>query len=182
MDELIDILNADGVPLGKTAMKSKAHKKGLFHATVHIWFYTEDGKLLIQKRTSNKDTHPGLWDVSVAGHIGSGESIIDSAIREVQEEIGLAITGIELKKIGVFKSIQKHSEELIDCEFHHTFLSKLKIPIEKLIRQKSEIDDLKLISNNQFEQELNDKVLAKQYVPHSIEYYTKILNEIRQLR
>jgi isopentenyl-diphosphate delta-isomerase len=85
MDELIDILNADGVPLGKTAMKSKAHKKGLFHATVHIWFYTEDGKLLIQKRTSNKDTHPGLWDVSVAGHIGSGESIIDSAIREVQE-------------------------------------------------------------------------------------------------
>lgn len=181
MDELIDILNADGVPLGKTTMKSEAHKKGLFHATVHIWFYTEDGELLIQKRASNKDTHPSLWDISVAGHIGAGESILDSAIREVQEEIGLTITGKELKKIGVFKSIQKHSDQLIDCEFHHTFLSKLKIPLEKLIKQKSEIDDLKLISIIQFEKELNDKELSKQYVPHSIEYYTKILNEIRRL-
>lgn len=181
MDELIDILNADGVPLGKTAMKSKAHKMGLFHATVHIWLYTKEGELLIQKRAVNKDTHPGLWDTSVAGHIGAGELIIDSAIREVKEEIGLTITGKDLKKIGVFKSIQKHSKELIDCEFHHTFLSKLKIPLEKLIKQKSEIDDLKLISNIQFEKELNDKELSKQYVPHSIEYYTKILNEITQL-
>ena len=181
MDELIDILNTDGVPLGKTAMKSKAHKMGLFHATVHIWLYTKEGELLIQKRAVNKDTHPGLWDISVAGHIGAGELIIDSAIREVKEEIGLTITGKDLKKIGVFKSIQKHSKELIDCEFHHTFLSKLKIPLEKLIKQKSEIDDLKLISNIQFEKELNDKELSKQYVPHSIEYYTKILNEITQL-
>ena len=181
MDELIDILNADGVPLGKTAMKSKAHKMGLFHATVHIWLYTKEGELLIQKRAVNKDTHPGLWDTSVAGHIGAGESIIDSAIREVKEEIGLTITGKDLKKIGVFKSIQKHSKELIYCEFHHTFLSKLKIPLEKLIKQKSEIDDLKLISNIQFKKELNDKELSKQYVPHSIEYYTKILNEITQL-
>ncbi len=181
MDELIDILNADGKPLGTSAMKSEAHREGLFHATVHIWLYTKDGELLLQKRASNKDIHPGLWDVSVAGHIGAGESIIDSAIREVQEEIGLAITGKELKKIGVFKSIQKHSEQLIDCEFHHTFLSELKIPLKHLTKQESEVDELKLISTVQFTNELNNKELAKQYVPHSKDYFTKILKEINQL-
>lgn len=181
MDELIDILKADGKPLGKSVMKSKAHKEGLFHATVHIWFYTKDGELLLQKRSAAKDTHPGLWDVSVAGHIGAGESIIDSAVREVQEEIGLALSGKELKKIGVFKSIQKHSEQLIDCEFHHTFLSELKIPIKQLTKQESEVDDLKLISTVQFTNELNDNELAKQYVPHSKEYFTEILKEINLL-
>lgn len=181
MDELIDILNADGEPLGTTAMKSEAHKKGLFHATVHIWFYTEDGKILLQKRALTKETHPSLWDVSVAGHIGAGESIVNSAIREIQEEIGLPVKGTELQKIGVFKSIQKHSEQLFDCEFHHTFLVKLKVCLENLTKQQSEVDDLKLISIIQFENELYNKELAKQYVPHSKKYYTKILKEIKQL-
>jgi isopentenyldiphosphate isomerase len=181
MDELIDILNAEGKPLGTRAMKSIAHRKGLFHATVHIWFYTKDGELLLQKRSATKDIHPGLWDVSVAGHIGAGESIIDAAIREVQEEIGLLITGKELNKVGVFKSIQKHSEQLIDCEFHHTFLSELKVSLKHLTKQESEVDDLKLIASLQFINELNNKELAKQYVPHSKKYFTEISKEINLL-
>tara|TARA_R110002074_G_scaffold161480_4_gene319366 strand:- start:37737 stop:38285 length:549 start_codon:yes stop_codon:yes gene_type:complete len=181
MDELIDILNAEGKPLGTSAMKSVAHREGLFHATVHIWFYTKDGELLLQKRSAIKDIHPGLWDVSVAGHIGVGESIIDAAIREVHEEIGLVIIGKELNKVGVFKSIQKHCEQLIDCEYHHTFLSELKVSLKHLTKQESEVDDLKLISPVQFTMELNDKKLAKQYVPHSKEYYTEILKKVKQL-
>jgi isopentenyldiphosphate isomerase len=181
MDELIDILNSNGKALGRSAKKSEAHRLGLFHATVHIWFYTKDGELLLQKRSAIKDINPGMWDVSVAGHIGAGESIIDAAIREVQEEIGIAITGKELNKIGVFKSIQKHSEQLIDCEFHHTFLSELKISLKHLTKQESEVDDLKLISTVQFINELNNKELAKHYVSYSKKYFTEILKEIDQL-
>ncbi len=58
MDELLDILDTDGNPTGTTAMKSKAHRIGLFHATVHIWFYTSEGELLLQQRGKNKGTHP----------------------------------------------------------------------------------------------------------------------------
>ena len=54
MDELVDILNSDGDYTGEQIMKSEAHKKGLYHPTVHIWFYTSDGKVLIQKRSSDK--------------------------------------------------------------------------------------------------------------------------------
>ena len=81
MDELIDILDSNGDFTGKTAMKSEAHKNGWFHATVHIWFYTTDGKILLQQRGKHKETHPLLWDVSVAGHVGAGEAIETSAIR-----------------------------------------------------------------------------------------------------
>ena len=86
MDELIDILTPDGKPTGKTALKSEAHKNGWFHATVHIWLFTSDEKILLQKRALTKKVFPGIWDISVAGHIGAGEEIIAGAKREIFEE------------------------------------------------------------------------------------------------
>jgi isopentenyldiphosphate isomerase len=132
MDELVDILDNTGNLTGQSAMKSEAHRKGLFHPTVHIWFYTGSGKVLLQQRGKHKDTHPLLWDVSVAGHVGAGEDIKSAAVREVKEEIGVSVNENDLEKIGVFKSVHQHSESLIDREFHHTFLCELKTPLASL--------------------------------------------------
>ncbi len=179
MDELIDILDSNGNYTHKTAMKSEAHAKGWFHPTVHIWFYTSKGEILIQQRSKNKDTHPLLWDVSVAGHIGAGEEIMNSAIREVQEEIGLRINEKDLEKIGVFKSIQKHSESLVDCEFHHVFLSRLKIPLNELNKQDSEVHQLSLVSYSVLETNILEQKNWNTYVPHDIIYYKEVFNSIK---
>ena len=100
MYELIDILTPEGIATGKTALKSEAHKNRLFHATEHIWLFTSDRKVLLQKRAFTKKVFPGIWDISVAGHIGAGEEIIEGAKREVFEEIGLKIQDKDLIKIG----------------------------------------------------------------------------------
>lgn len=180
MDELVDILSEAGEPTGTTAMKTEAHLKGLFHATVHIWFYTDNKEILIQQRGKNKDIYPLLWDVSVAGHVGAGESIEISAIREISEEIGLNVHPHQLEKIGTFKSIQKHSETLIDAEFHHTFISSLKTPLNKLKKQESEVENLALIPLAQFEKELLLADFPKKYVPHDLGYYRAVLAAIDQ--
>lgn len=180
MDELIDILDTQGDITGKTAMKSEAHKKGWFHATVHIWFYTSDRKILLQQRGKNKVTHPLLWDVSVAGHIGAGEEIELSAIREIQEEIGLTVLKKDLEKIGVFKSVQKHNNSLLDCEFHHTYLSELNVSLRELVKQESEVEDLKLISLVQFSKEISALDNCKIFVPHNKEYYASVIKAIRK--
>lgn len=180
MDELVDILDADGNYTGTTEFKSHAHRVGLFHPTVHVWFYTSDGRILIQQRGKDKDTHPLLWDVSVAGHVGAGEEIELSAIREVEEEIGLRISKTDLEKIGVFKSVQKHNEELIDCEFHHTFLCELKVPLENLEKQRSEVENLQLIPLVQFAEETWGMANPAKYVPHRVDYYKSIIREIKK--
>lgn len=179
MDELIDILDSDGNPTGKTAMKSEAHQKGLFHPTIHVWLYTKNGKVLIQQRAKNKDTHPLLWDVSVAGHVGAGEHLELSAVREVKEEIGLTIAPNDLRKIGVFKSIHKHNEDLIDCEFHHIYLCILEVPLESLQKQESEVEDLALIPLIRFSEETWGMANLKKYVPHGVTYYKAIVEEIK---
>ncbi|WP_291960509.1 NUDIX hydrolase [Maribacter sp.] len=178
MDELIDILDSEGNMTNTTAMKSEAHKNGWFHQTVHIWFYTLEGKILMQQRGKNKDIYPLLWDVSVAGHIGAGESIVNSAVREIEEEIGLCIAPSELDKIGTFKSVKNHSKILKDYEFHNTFIATLKLPFSELQKQDSEVEALKLISINEFSKALKDPIKYS-YVPHDISYYRTILKEIQ---
>ena len=178
-DEWIDILNED-LTIQKPCLKSEAHKYGHLHASVHIWFYTTDGKLLIQKRASNKIAFPNLWDVSVAGHILSGENPIKSAIREIKEEIGLDALEKELLYIGSFKELFKHSNNFIDNEIHYIYLCKLNVSIKELAIQKEELSALKLILIDDLNRALKIKGFEKIYVPHQPNYYKFIFKEIKK--
>lgn len=144
MDELIDILDSQGNKTGKSCLKSTAHKEGHYHATVHVWFYTKTGQVLLQQRGASKKTYPSLWDVSVAGHVHAGEAIEEAAIREAKEEIGIDIESIDLQKIAIRKGERRHSNGIKDNEFYHVFLIELKKDISQLIKQDDEVDDLSL--------------------------------------
>jgi len=176
MDELLDVLDDQGKYTGETILKSEAHRTGVFHATVHIWFYTKTSYVLIQQRGRNKKTFPSLWDVSVAGHIEAGESTLAASLREIKEEIGLTLKSEDLQKIGVYKAIKRHSETLIDCEFHHTYLTELKVPFEDLKKQESEVAALALVHLS----ELPSLIVSEKFVPNENSYYTAIINAIQE--
>ncbi|WP_299442048.1 NUDIX domain-containing protein [uncultured Aquimarina sp.] len=177
-DELIDILNRNGEFTGEVQLKSEAHRLGLYHASVHIWFYTIDGKVLLQKRAKDKDTYPNLWDISVAGHIAKGESKENSALREIEEEIGLSIKITDLDYIGIYLSEKQPKPDLLDNEFHYIYLSKLSHPIDTLTLQEEEVGEIKLIPIQLLKNHLKDLIIMKNYVPHDAEYYNFILKEI----
>jgi isopentenyldiphosphate isomerase len=180
MEERVDILDEDGNQTGRTATKREVHTRGWFHPTVHVWFYTPNAMVLLQQRGKDKDTYPLLWDVSVAGHVAASEAIADAAQREVAEEIGLDIEKEALEKIGVFKSVQQHGEDLIDCEFHHTFLCRLSVPFQSLTKQDSEVEALKLIPLTQLAEEIWGLARPQKYVPHSMAYYKGVIKAIRE--
>lgn len=175
MDEIIDILTSDGKPTGKTALKSEAHKNGWFHATVHIWLFTSDKKILLQKRALTKKVFPGLWDISVAGHIGAGESILTSAKREVLEEIGLELEEKDLIKIGTRIHQVSHKNEIIDNEHHHIFIAELKAPLSTLKIQEEEVDDIKLFNLKVLK---DTKNLENVLLPRFHSYYVSVYNKI----
>lgn len=180
MDELVDILNEEGDYTGMQRMKSEAHRKGLFHPTVHVWLYTRNGRLLIQKRGRYKKSFPLLWDVSVAGHIGAGEDIVESALREVEEEIGLKLQSNALTKVGVFKSKKDHADNFKDYEFHHSYIAELQVPFDSLKKQDSEVEELALVPIIQFAEETWGLGKPKKYVPHDPVYYQTVIGRIRE--
>ncbi len=180
MDELIDILDPDGKKTGLTCMKSEAHKKGFYHASVHVWIFDQKGNVLVQRRAKTKDTHPDHWDVSVAGHIGSGESALDSAVRETKEEVGLSINKTELLEIGYFKSRFTHAQDFKDFEYHYTYLCKHRIDLKDLIPQEEEVAELACLSLTEFKNEVIGDQDNYLFVPYGADYYQYIINEIKK--
>lgn len=72
---------------------------GLRHRAVHVLVRDTRGRLLLQLRASSKATSPGLWDTSVGGHVGAGEDLLDSALRETREELGLELLPADLRAL-----------------------------------------------------------------------------------
>lgn len=89
--ELFDILNPDGSKTGIVRERVVAHREGSLHATVHMWIVRPNEKsgydVLLQKRSQTKDSNPGSYDISSAGHVDAGDEILESAIRELKEEV-----------------------------------------------------------------------------------------------
>jgi isopentenyldiphosphate isomerase len=178
MDEYIDLLNEEGNKTGKTCLKSEAHKKGLLHASVHIWVFNKDKEIIIQKRAPNKDTFPNLWDVSVAGHISAGEQPFISALREVEEEIGLQLSENDLNFIGTSKKKIKHHYNLIDYELHHIYICENNFDFHSLKIQKEEVSEIKKIDIDKLIDSINNPL--NKFVPHGNDYYNFVFNKIKK--
>ncbi|MBD5134964.1 MAG: NUDIX domain-containing protein [Lachnospiraceae bacterium] len=104
--ELFDVLSDDFKETGIVRERSIVHEVGSWHKTSHVWIVrkTESGfDVLLQKRSSNKDSFPGCYDISSAGHIHAGDDFAESAVRELKEELGIEIECQELVQIGVHK-------------------------------------------------------------------------------
>jgi isopentenyldiphosphate isomerase len=78
---------------GFTKERSKVHADGDWHRSVHLWLADTHGNVLMQQRSKHKDTHPGLWDVSCAGHVEAGDDPRETAARELKEELGVEVHG-----------------------------------------------------------------------------------------
>jgi isopentenyldiphosphate isomerase len=80
------------------AERARVHREGLWHRAAHVWLFTGDGRLWIQRRAADKDVCPGCWDFSVGEHLRPGESFHEAAQRGLREELGVG--GIALAPLG----------------------------------------------------------------------------------
>ena len=95
MNEKIDVLNELGEFTGDVATIDECHSTGYWHRAVYAFIVDKDLNVLLQKRSGNKKLWPGKWDVTVGGHVKSGEFGRQALIRECKEELGI---DIEIKK------------------------------------------------------------------------------------
>lgn len=99
-DELFDIVNGQDQVIGQET-RSIVHRRGLWHRGVHVLLFTQDEKLLVQRRSKDRIHAPSALDCSVSEHVRSGEDYYTTATRGLQEEIGLV--GIDIQPLVKFK-------------------------------------------------------------------------------
>ena len=87
-DEIFDIVDDSDSVVG-SASREEVHRLGLLHRSTHLIVFDSRGRVLLQRRSAEKDTFPGRWDSSVSGHVDSGEMYDQCVLREAKEEIGI---------------------------------------------------------------------------------------------
>src|ERR1051325_10905569 len=100
--EMFDLCDRTGKSVGVQKARSLVHRDGDWHRSFHCWVVTRENDspaIVLQKRSDLKETWPGLWDVSVAGHYSAGEGI-EGGVREMREELGLSVAARDLIHAG----------------------------------------------------------------------------------
>lgn len=141
--ERLDIFDESMNHMG-TAIRAQAHAKGLWHQTFQCWIWDDaegEGALLFQERHPEKETFPGLLDISCAGHLLAGERV-EEGIRELEEELGLSVPFEKLISCGIFPKEERISEKLIDREFCHVFFYPCDQPLTDYRLQEEEVTGL----------------------------------------
>lgn len=144
--ELLDIVDEDGVPTGETVPRKDAHRLGIPHRTSHVWLLRiHNGKtqVLLQKRSADKDSYPGCLDISSAGHIPAGEGFLESALRELREELGVEARAQELIYCGQRRFAFRESfrgQEFFDRQVSNVYVLYRDISPDAFTVQASEVD------------------------------------------
>ncbi|MBQ6373299.1 MAG: NUDIX domain-containing protein [Clostridia bacterium] len=105
--ELLDVCDEYGRPTGEVVERARAHRAGVCHRTAHTWLYRMNGgryEVLLQKRSDEKESYPGMLDTSCAGHVPAGEAALAAAVRELREELGFDVRPERLTCLGMFRS------------------------------------------------------------------------------
>jgi 16S rRNA (adenine1518-N6/adenine1519-N6)-dimethyltransferase len=92
------------------APRGEVHGNNLRHRAVHILIFNSSGELFLQKRSRWKDRHPLLWDSSAAGHVEAGEEYDATAVRELEEELGVTA---ELTRVAKLAASEQTGQEFI---------------------------------------------------------------------
>lgn len=148
--EMFDIVDENGEPTGVVKERTKVHEDGDLHRTSHVWIVRDNNKggldVLLQKRSENKDSNPGCYDISSAGHIPAGCGYLDSALRELKEELGLDASSEELE-LRLIRRISYsdifHGKLFKDNQVTRVYRMKRNdIDIRKLKLQKEEVEEV----------------------------------------
>jgi isopentenyldiphosphate isomerase len=102
--------------------RGEIHACGLLHRAVHILVFNQLGQLFLQKRSMQKDSNPGLWDSSAAGHVDAGEDYDSCAPRELSEELGVAAQLQSLFKLAPTPELGIEFIQVYKCEHNGPFV------------------------------------------------------------
>ena len=137
-EELLFVVDEFDIPQ-KPQPRHHVFKKGLWRRTAHVWIINDKKQILCQRRSLLKDSSPGMWEPTVAGHIGPNDNYFTGAVRELFEETGIKISPTDL---NLFKIYKDHNRR----EYRGIFYYKWNGKIHEIISEEEEVDEVKFMN------------------------------------
>lgn len=171
--ELLEVLDENGVGLGHPEQRSEVHKLGLWHRAIIVAIVNNKNEVLIQKRAATKDKFPGLWDISVAGHVPFGHDSVSCAATETMEEIGYMLSkNVQVRDFRFMTSFRNQlpiSDTFLENQYYDFFVYNADLDISKFNLQETEVSEVKWASPYEI------KMMAERGLFHPRTEWIKVL-------
>ena len=153
MDELIDIYDCNRNRTGLTIPRDDAFlKEGQYMLYVLAILENLEGKMLITQRSMEKHWAAGWWEIT-GGGVSAGETSEEAVVREVAEEAGLDVSGMELDRIYSYENVDlaRGDNYIVDI-----YRFQFDFSTDDVVLQESEAIDCRLVTFEEIEQ-LNEQ-------------------------
>ena len=110
-EEQVSLVDETGSVLG-SAPRSRVRRDNLLHLATAVLVRHPDGRIYVSRRSPDKDWSPSSYDAAAGGIVQHGESVDESARRELAEELG--ITGVPLRPLFT----GRYEDATVRCVVH----------------------------------------------------------------
>ena len=155
MEENFDVLTPLGEFTGEIASRDECHTQGLWHRAVFAFIINTKGEILLQQRSLNKKLWPNKWDVTVGGHVESGEFGRQALVRECKEELGIDVNDSDIRFLVSSTSVY-NKEGYINNHYDECYLIFKDIELSELNLQEKEVADVRYFSKNEIIWRINN--------------------------
>ena len=155
--EHFEIFNEAGERMGLMP-RNEVHKIGAWHRAVHVFVFDTQGRLLLQRRSEDKDLYPGFWDYSVGEHLQPGESYLDGAVRGLAEELHLFdVDGeVDLEVVGTEHRMVQNGAGFVDREMLQAY--RYDISHDHIDFDPVEVAEIRFATLGSIEQQLQEDI------------------------
>lgn len=99
-DEILDIVDESDCVVGQKK-RLEIYRQGLCNfRVVNAFVVNSLGQLWIPRRSAHKTIFPLCLDVSMGGHVETGETYEDALQRELKEELNLELNMVNVRLLG----------------------------------------------------------------------------------
>ena len=142
MSEIWDIYDRNKNKTGRFHKRGLPLNKDDYHIIIHAWVVNSNEEVIITKRHESKRICPNMWECT-EGSILAGESSVEGAVRELEEEIGLSFKKEEAVFLTSF--VLEESNTIVD-----SFMFIRDVKIEDLVLQENEVSDVLIVNREKY--------------------------------
>jgi isopentenyldiphosphate isomerase len=162
----IVIVNENDVPVG-TKERNELASSDIYRVSA-LWLTNSKGQHLMAQRALSKKKNPGKWGPAVAGTVEEGETYETNIVKEIQEEIGIALPIERLRK-----GPHMRRENATNRYFSQWYFATVDKELDEFTYPEQEVMALKWFTEEELRQALSER--PEDFIPSIEEWLEPVL-------
>ncbi len=165
--EPIEVLDKEGTPTGEIGILDDVVGRGLWCRSTHVWLINSKQEIYIQQRSFKMFNNPGKWGEAGGGYITAGHSALQTAQKEIQEELSLNVPINKFENLGEIKQIEKRRDDKVTRQLVTVYLAEVDFEEKDVVHAMHDVIDGRFVYFKDLKENIDKKTID--FIDHADE-------------